>query len=94
VSFSPQFFSGFFRWADLRQQGFGTPVPFDPATIISIKWIVQFPDFGQPVSANTFDLQLDNVTFVQSPPLTTGAAAARTGSAAWTRSDLGAGQRR
>src|SRR6187551_2948522 len=94
VSFSPQFFSGFFRWADLRQQGFGTPVAFDPATIISIKWIVQFPDFGQPVSANTFDFQLDNVTFVQSPPLTNSAAAARTGSAAWTRSDLGAGQRR
>ena len=66
-------------------------MPFDPATIISIKRIVQFPDFGQPVTANTFDFQLDNVTFIQSPPLTNSAAARA--DSGWKRSDLGAGQR-
>jgi len=94
VSFSPLYFSGFFRWSDLTQQGFGTPVPFDPATIISFKWLVQFPDFGQPVSANTFDFQLDNLTFIRTPPLDhdslTLSAASK---AAWARSTLGAGQR-
>jgi hypothetical protein len=94
VSFSPQYFSGFFLWSDLTQQGFGTPVPFDPATIISFKWIVQFPDFGQPISANTFDFQLDNVTFVQTPPLDHDSiTVSATSMAAWTRSTLGAGQR-
>jgi hypothetical protein len=94
ISFSPEFFSGFFRWSDLRQQGFGTPVPFDPATIISFKWIVQFPDFGQAVSANTFDFQLDNLTFVRTPPLDHDASAvSATAMASWTRSTLGAGQR-
>jgi hypothetical protein len=94
VPFSPLFFSGFFRWSDLVQQGFGTPVPFDPATIISFKWIVQFPDFGQPISANTFDFQLDNLTFVRTPPLAGGAVAVSAATqTAWARSTLGAGQR-
>jgi hypothetical protein len=94
VPFSPLYFSGFFRWSDLTQQGFGTPVPFDPATIISFKWIVQFPDYAQDVSANTFDFQLDNLAFVRTPPLDHDSytlSAASTGP--WARTTLGAGQR-
>jgi hypothetical protein len=61
------FFSGGFTWDQLTQQGFGDPATFDPATIINIKWIVAFPNFGQPPSDNSFDFRLDDVTFTASP---------------------------
>lgn len=63
LPFSPFSFSSSFSWDQLTQQGFGTPVAFDPRTILAFKWIVAFPDVGQGVSANDFDLQLDNVSF-------------------------------
>jgi hypothetical protein len=47
----------------LTQGGFGTPATFDPATILSLKWIVAFPDIGQAASADRFDFQLDDVAF-------------------------------
>ncbi len=93
VPFSPLYFSGFLPWSVLRQQGFGTPVAFDPATIISLKWIVQFPDFGQPITANTFDFQLDNVVFMKTPPLVNGNSNSALAASAWQPSKLGAGQR-
>jgi hypothetical protein len=63
IPFSPFFFSGGFTWDQLAQQGFGTPAEFDPATIVSIKWLVQFPNSGQPAAADNFDFQLDDVAF-------------------------------
>jgi hypothetical protein len=78
-------FSGSFTWNDLRQQGFGTPVPFDPTTITSVKWIVSFPNAGQAVSADAFDFRLDNVTFLP------GGFAVRSTSAGAGAADGGAG---
>jgi len=63
LPFSPFSFSSSFSWDQLTQQGFGTPVAFDPKTILAFKWIVAFPDAGQGASANDFDLQLDNMSF-------------------------------
>jgi hypothetical protein len=63
LPFSPFSFSSSFNWSQLTQQGFGTPVAFDPATILAFKWLVAFPDVGQAASANDFDVQLDNVSF-------------------------------
>src|SRR5262249_53626110 len=66
----PFIFSGGFTWDQLFQQGFGTPATFDPATIMSIQWLVGYFDFGQAASANDFDFTLDNVAFQASsvPP--------------------------
>ena len=48
-----------FRWADLAQDGFGTPVSFDPKTLLQL-------NIGWP--ANTqFDLWLDDVAFLTGP---------------------------
>jgi hypothetical protein len=63
LPFSPFSFASSFSWEQLTQQGFGTPVAFDPKTILAFKWIVAFPDLGQGASANDFDFQLDNVSF-------------------------------
>jgi hypothetical protein len=63
LPFSPFSFSSSFSWDQLTQQGFGTPVAFDPRTILAFKWIVAFPDVGQVASVNDFDFQLDNVSF-------------------------------
>jgi len=63
VPFSPFSFSGVLPFEALTQGGFGTPATFDPATILSVKWIIAFPDFGQSAAANRFDFQLDNVSF-------------------------------
>jgi hypothetical protein len=63
VSGGQSSFSGGFSWGDLRQQGFGTPAVFDPATIVTLKWIVAFPNFGQSATDNAFDFQLDDVAF-------------------------------
>ncbi|HTV21125.1 MAG TPA: hypothetical protein VMG12_20710 [Polyangiaceae bacterium] len=63
VPFSPFTFSGVLPFEALTQGGFGTPATFDPATLLFVKWIVAFPDAGQPVSANRFDLQLDDIAF-------------------------------
>jgi len=60
---SPFSLSRALSWDQLTQQGFGTPVAFDPKTITYIKFILAFPDVGQPPSADRFDLQLDNVSF-------------------------------
>jgi hypothetical protein len=70
-------FSGGFTWDQLRQAGFGTPVAFDPSTIINLKWIVAFPNFGQDASADSFDFRLDDVAFLPptglpAPPATGG----------------------
>jgi hypothetical protein len=56
-------FSGGFDWGALRQQGFGTPATFDPATILNVKWIVAFPNFGQSAASDSFDFRLDDVAF-------------------------------
>jgi hypothetical protein len=86
IPYSPLYFTGGFAWADLRQQGFGTPTTFDPTTILSIKWIVSFPDFGQTSADNTFDFQLDNVIFLETPPLATDnkAASASASRSVWS----------
>lgn len=63
IPFSPFTFSGVLPFEALTQGGFGTPATFDPATILSLKWIIAFPDVGQPASANQFDFQLDDVAF-------------------------------
>jgi uncharacterized membrane protein YgcG len=65
-------FTGGFSWGQLTQQGFGTPVTFDPATIITLKWQVAFPNFGQSASDDSFDFRLDDVTFTSSLFPTTG----------------------
>jgi hypothetical protein len=62
-------FSGGLAWDELHQQGFGTPVAFDPKTIVAIKWILAFPNAGQAASADQFDVQLDNVAFTSSASL-------------------------
>jgi len=62
----PFSFTGGFTWGQLRQQGFGTPVAFDPSTILQIKWIVQFPNFGQTASDDNAEFRLDDVTFTTS----------------------------
>ena len=77
-------FSGGFSWSELRQQGFGTPVAFDPATILNIKWIMSFPNFGQTPADDAFDFQLDDVTFTLPGALTASRAAAAPAQAAWT----------
>jgi len=59
-------FSGGFTWDQLVQQGFGTPATFDPATIMSIQWVVSYLDFGQPASADDFDFTLGDVLFQKS----------------------------
>ncbi|HEY3592541.1 MAG TPA: hypothetical protein VGL13_01655 [Polyangiaceae bacterium] len=66
----PFTFSGGFAWDQLVQAGFGTPVAFDPATIMSIQWLVGYLNFGQPASADNFDFTLDDVAFQASllPP--------------------------
>jgi len=56
-------FTGGFTWDQLFQQGFGTPATFDPATIMSIQWVVGYINFGQPASADDFDFTLDDVAF-------------------------------
>jgi hypothetical protein len=65
---SPYLYSYSFPWSNLTQQGFGTPVAFDPSTILSIKWIVQFPTpyyYPPPSPAlNNYDLRLDNIAFL------------------------------
>ena len=76
-------FSGGFSWGELRQQGFGTPVAFDPATILSIKWIMAFPNFGQTAADDAFDFQLDDVTFTLPGGLTGSRAASAPAPAAW-----------
>lgn len=63
IPFSPFSFSGVLPFEALTQGGFGTPATFDPATILSLKWIIAFPDVGQSASANQFDFQLDDVAF-------------------------------
>jgi hypothetical protein len=63
IPVSPFSFSGVVPFEALTQGGFGTPATFDPATILSLKWIIAFPDVGQPASANRFDFQLDDVAF-------------------------------
>lgn len=63
---SPLSFSADLTWEQLTQQGFGTPVAFDPKTILTFKWLFQFPDTGRGASGNDFDFQLDNVSFVVS----------------------------
>lgn len=68
VPFSPLYFSGGFTWDQLVQQGFGTQVTFDPATILFIKWIVSFPDAGQSSAADRFDFQLDDLAFLSDDP--------------------------
>ena len=68
-----------FSWGQLTQQGFGTPVPFDPKTVLAFKWLLSFPDSGQGASANDFDFQLDNVTFTQ--PVASAPSAAQPSSA-------------
>jgi hypothetical protein len=70
---SPVSFSTNITWDQLTQQGFGTPVAFDPKTILSLKWLLAFPDGGQGASADDFDFQLDNVAFL--PPVSNPAAA-------------------
>jgi hypothetical protein len=60
VPFSPSTFSGVLPFEALTQGGFGTPATFDAATILSLEWIIAFPDVGQPASANQFDFQLDD----------------------------------
>jgi hypothetical protein len=76
-------FSGGFLWSQLRQQGFGTPATFDPSKILTIKWIVQFPNFGQTSGADNVDFTLDDVTFtpggVPSTPVRRAAPSASTG---------------
>jgi hypothetical protein len=69
-------FSGGFSWGELRQQGFGTPATFDPATILNIKWIMAFPNFGQTAADDNFDFQLDDVTFTLAGSLAGSRAAA------------------
>jgi hypothetical protein len=65
VPFDPSgfVFSGVIPFAAMRQSGFGTPVPFDVSSIMSVNWLVSFADNGQPLSANVFDLKIDNVAF-------------------------------
>jgi hypothetical protein len=75
-------FEGGFSWAELRQQGFGTPVAFDPSKIITIKWIMSFPNFGQTAADDQFDFQLDDVTFTMPGGLGS-SRAARASSPRW-----------
>jgi hypothetical protein len=56
-------FSGVLPWQFLTQQGFGAPAVFDPTTIMFIQFVVSFGDVGQPLSANAFDLQVDDIAF-------------------------------
>jgi hypothetical protein len=63
IPFSPFTFTGTIPWGALQQIGLGNPTTFDPATITTLKWIVAFPNGGQPASAGQFDFQLDNVSF-------------------------------
>jgi hypothetical protein len=57
-------FTGGFSWGQLTQQGFGTPATFDPATVLSIQWVMAFPNVGQPASADVFDFRIDDVAFL------------------------------
>jgi hypothetical protein len=54
-------------FSGLSQAGFGTPVAFDPGSILTIKWNITWnpPLFYPypPVPPNDFDLTLDNISF-------------------------------
>jgi hypothetical protein len=56
-------FQGVIPWASLLQSGFGVPVPFDLTTVMSIDWLVSFPDQGQAITSDVFDFRLDDVYF-------------------------------
>jgi hypothetical protein len=47
-------------FSQLSQQGFGTPVTFDPSTLLNMKWIITFQT--QP---GDFDFTLDNISFTK-----------------------------
>jgi hypothetical protein len=56
-SATPTFVTLEVPWPDLAQQGFGTPVPFDPSTVLQLKWL-----FG---SSAPFDFILADVSFIE-----------------------------
>jgi hypothetical protein len=56
-------FQGVIPWESLHQSGFGVPVPFDLTTVMSIDWLVSFPDEGQAPTSDVFDFRLDDVYF-------------------------------
>ena len=49
-------------FSELTQEGWGTPVPFDPAHILALQWSAK-PAPGTPLPVSCFDFWIDDVAF-------------------------------